>query len=260
MTADNGGTGNLEKKGDLTADRTKGVAEGSSVTRKGDLADGVMGLVVAPLLKKSISEFAVTLSFRGLAVTARAVLVLLGKQLKDVASVKFLKGLEGVEVGFVKEEQVVAAVAQGMRIGEVAVPMMRCLRWDPRVVHLVVKGVPTVSMEETRERVGKIMQEYGEVVDIGFQMWEGTTFRTGDVEVRLRVAGKEATGKGSDWPRVLKWEPFECKISRVKGSEEEEEDLLTMLWELEGAVEQRGKAWQAFEKATMMVEIDGKEI
>ena len=68
------------------------------------------------------------------------------------------------------------------------------------------------------------------------------------------------TGKGSDWPRVLKWEPFKCKISRVKGSEEEEEDLLTALWELEGAVEQRGKAWQAFEKATMMVEMNGKEI
>ena len=97
------------------------------------------------------------MSFQLLAVTARAVLVLLGKQLKDVASVKFLKGLEGVEVGFVKEEQVVAAVAQGMRIGEVAVPMMRCLHWDPRVVHLVVKGVPMVSMEETKERVGKMM-------------------------------------------------------------------------------------------------------
>ena len=40
--------------------------------------------------------------------------MLLGKQLKDVAFVKFLKGLEGVEVGFVKEEQVVAAVAQRM--------------------------------------------------------------------------------------------------------------------------------------------------
>ena len=48
--------------------------------------------------------------------------------------------------------------------------MMRCLCWDPRVVHLVVKGVPTVSMEETKERVEKVMQEYGEVVDIGFQI------------------------------------------------------------------------------------------
>ena len=55
VTADNSGTGNLEKKGDVTADRTKGVAGGSSVTRKEDLADGVTGLVVALLLKKSIS-------------------------------------------------------------------------------------------------------------------------------------------------------------------------------------------------------------
>ena len=76
----------------------------------------------------------------------------------------------------------------------------------------------------------------------------------------MRVVGKEATGKGGDWPRVLKWEPFECKVSRVKGSEEEEEDLLMALWELEGAVEQREKVWKAFEKATMMVEINGKMI
>ena len=47
----------------MAADQPKELGGGSLVTCKGDLADGVMGLVVAPLLKKSISEFAVTMSF-----------------------------------------------------------------------------------------------------------------------------------------------------------------------------------------------------
>ena len=114
MTADNRGTGNQEKKGDVTADRTKEAAGGSTVPRKGDLADGVTGLVVVPLLKKSISEFAIILSFRGLAVIAKIVLILLGKQLSNIVLVKFLKDLEGVKVGFVKKEHIVVAVAKGV--------------------------------------------------------------------------------------------------------------------------------------------------
>ena len=259
-TADGGVMANLEKNPDVTADGDKGGQGGSGLVHKGDLSDGVMGLVVVPLLKKSISEFAVMVSFWGLAVMAKMVLGLLGKQLVDVASVKFLKGLEGVEVGFVEEKHLEEALAKRISVGEVAVPMSRCLRWDPRVVHLVVKGVPTVSVEETRGRVGEVMKEYGDVVDIGFQMWEGTTFRTGDVEVRLRLAGREATGKAGDWPRALKWGPVECKVSRVRGTEEEEEDLLTALWELEGAVEQRAKAWETFEDATVVEEINGRKV
>ena len=61
--------------------------------------------------------------------------------------------------------------------------MVRCLHWDPRVVHLMVKAVPTVSVEETKNRVRKVIMEYGEVVDIGFQLWEETMFHTEDVEV-----------------------------------------------------------------------------
>ena len=260
VTADGGVTANLEKNPDVTADGIKGSQGRSGLVHKGDLSDGVMGLVVVPLLKKSISEFAVTVSFRGLAVTAKMVLGLLGEQLVDVASVKFLKGLEGVEIGFVEEKHLVEALAKGINVGEVAVPMMRCLHWDPRVVHLVVKGVPTVSVEETRSRVSEVMREYGDVVDIGFQMWEGTSFRTGDVEVRLRLAGREVTGKVGDWPRAMKWGPVECKVSKVRGTEEEEEDFLMALWELEGAVEQRAKAWEAFEDATVVEEINGRKV
>ncbi len=58
-----------------------------------------------------------------------------------------------------------------------------------------MRGVPTVTKEETRRRVEEVMVEYGDVVDSGFQMWEGTTIRTGNVDVRIRLAGKEATGK-----------------------------------------------------------------
>ena len=48
--------------------------------------------------------------------------------------------------------------------------MARCLHWDPRVMHLVVKGVLIVSMEETKNRVGRVLREYSKVVDIGFQI------------------------------------------------------------------------------------------
>ena len=46
--------------------------------------------------------------------TARVVLVLLGRQLSEVALMKFLKGLEEVEVGFVKKEYMLVAVAKGV--------------------------------------------------------------------------------------------------------------------------------------------------
>ena len=124
----------------------------------------------------------------------------------------------------------------------------------------MVKGVPTVSVEEKRGRVSEVMREYGDVVNIDFQMWEGTMFRTGDVEVRLRVAGREAMGKVSDWPRALRWDLIECKVLRVRGTEEEEEDLLMALWEMEGAVEQRAKAWETFEEVTVVEEIDGRKV
>src|ERR1700690_2883538 len=97
------------------------------MVHKGNLSDGVTGLVVVPLLKKSITEFAVTVSFRGLAVMAKMVLGLLGKQLVDVASVKFLKGLEGVEVGFVEEKYLVEALLRGITMGEVMVLILRYL-------------------------------------------------------------------------------------------------------------------------------------
>ena len=58
----------------------------------------------------------------------------------------------------------------------------------------------------------------------------------------------------------MKWGPVECKVSRVRGTEEVEEDLLTALWELEGAVEQRAKAWEAFEDATVVEEINGRKV
>ena len=117
-----------------------------------------------------------------------------------------------------------------------------------------------MSVEETRSRVSEVMKEYGDVVDIGFQTWEGMPFRTGDVEVRLRVAGKEVTGKVSDWLKVLKWSPVECNISRVRGTEEEEEDLLMALWEIEGVMEQRAKGWEAFEEMTVVEEFDGRKV
>src|ERR1700690_2146615 len=97
------------------------------MVHKGNLSDGVTGLVVVPLLKKSITKFAVTVSFWGLAVMVKMVLGLLGEQLVDVASVKFLKGLEGVEVGFVERNHLLEALMKGIKVGEMAVPMMRCL-------------------------------------------------------------------------------------------------------------------------------------
>ena len=70
--------------------------------------------------------------------TARMALGLLVKEMSEVASVKFLKGMEGVEIGFVEEEGLLKAMSKGLQIGEVMVPMSRCLRWDPRVVQLLV--------------------------------------------------------------------------------------------------------------------------
>ena len=61
-TADGKGTANLEKKGDVIVNG-EGSAPGAAGATNGDLANGVMGLAVAPLLKKSISEFAATLCF-----------------------------------------------------------------------------------------------------------------------------------------------------------------------------------------------------
>ena len=46
----------------------------------------------------------------------------------------------------------------------------------------------------------------------------------------------------------------------MRGTEEEEEDLLTALWELEGAVEQQAKAWETFEDATVVEEINGRKV
>jgi hypothetical protein len=168
----------------------------------------------------------------------------------EAASVKFLKGMEGVEVGFVEEVGLQKAMSRGLKVGEVMVPMSRCLRWDPRVVQLLVRNVPTAAEEETKERVAEVMGKYGEVVDIGFQLWEGTTFRTGDVDVRLWLAGKEATKQLRDWPKVLKWAPFECAVERIKGTEEEEEELLVALEELQGAVDRRAQEWQRFNELT----------
>ena len=94
---------------------------------RNNLSDSVMGLVVVPLLKKSILEFIVMVSFRGLAVIVKMVLGLLGKQLADVASVKFLKGLEGVEVGFVEKKYLVKALSKGITMGEMVVLISRYL-------------------------------------------------------------------------------------------------------------------------------------
>jgi hypothetical protein len=46
----------------------------------------------------------------------------------------------------------------------------------------------------------------------------------------------------------------------VKGSEEEEEDLLEALEELSGAVERRAKAWKLFEESTHLEIVEGKRI
>ena len=70
----------------------------------------------------------------------------------------------------------------------------------------------------------------------------------------------ENTGKARDWPVALKWGPVECKVSRVKGSEEEEEDLLEALEDLDGAVERRRKAWSAYEAQMVVEVIEGKRV
>jgi hypothetical protein len=217
-------------------------------------------LAVALLLKKSISEFAVTLCFRGLAVTARMVLGLLTKEMSEVASVKFLKGMEGVEIGFVEEEGLQKAMRKGLKVGEVMVPMSRCLRWDPRVVQLLVRNVPTASEEETKRRITEVMEKYGEVVDISFQLWEGTVFRTGDVDVRLQLAGKETTNQGSDWPRVVKWGPTPCTVERMRGTVEEEEDLLEALEGQQGAIDLRAQKWEKFLASTRVEVVNGKRM
>ena len=126
-TADGSVMANLEKNPDVTTDGGKGSQGGSGLVYGDDLSDGVMGLVVVLLLKKSISEFAVMVSFWGLAVMAKMVLGLLGKQLVDVASVKFLKGLEGVEVGFVEKKHLVEALSKRITVGKVVVLMSRYL-------------------------------------------------------------------------------------------------------------------------------------
>ena len=131
VTADGAVTGDLAKNPDVTV---VGGARLEGGTRPGDLADGVMGMVSAPLLKKSRSEFAVTMCFRGLAVTARMILGLVAQEAKGAASVKFLKGKEGVEVGFEEEDALLAAMEKWLMVGGVVVPMARCMRWDPRVV------------------------------------------------------------------------------------------------------------------------------
>ena len=89
-------------------------------------------------------------NFVSLGLTARMALLLVAQQVEKAKVMQFVASAEAVEVSFVEEEEMIAAITKGMLVKGIEIPLVRCPRWDPRAWRLVIEGVPTWSRQETK--------------------------------------------------------------------------------------------------------------
>ena len=123
--------GGTDRNGTGVAGVTGGLNGGRGKTT---LAIGTGELVVRPFFHKSVNTWAISANFLGLGMTAKEVLQMVSTKVVGAEFLKFIPSAEAVEIGFVEEEKMVSALANGMMVKGIKVGMAQCLQWDPRVI------------------------------------------------------------------------------------------------------------------------------
>ncbi len=122
------------------------------MTGEGDWKKKVEGMVKAEEFVRSRSNFAMVVDFRGLKMTQLGMIAAVAKGVPKAEGLKFV-GAELVEVAFLSDGDMVAAVEKGLKIGSVMIPVHRCLGLTEEVVVLEVLEMPIMDRKLTVDGV-----------------------------------------------------------------------------------------------------------
>jgi len=166
------------------------------VTGEGDWKKKVEGMVKVEEFVRSRSDFAMVVDFRGLKMTQLGMIAAVAKGVTKVEGLKFV-GAELVEVAFISEEDMLGAVEKGMQIGNVMLPVRRCLGMDEEVVVLEVLEMPIMDRKLTADSVKTALKPWGGVFQVKLLEWMGTSIRTGTAVAMVTLKAGQRMGK--DW-------------------------------------------------------------
>jgi hypothetical protein len=175
-------------------------------------------LIQKPIFHKSVSQFAMTMNFRGFGLTAAEVIRLVHTSVKGAEAVQFLPVTQAVEVAFLDETSLLSALSIGLEVKSSSVPVLRCFRKDPLAMPISVQGVPIFARQDTRAEIAMALSSYGEVVDLGFDHWEGTSLRNGVCGMLFKLDAPTASVTSS-FPTYITIRGVECPLVYKKDTE-----------------------------------------
>ena len=128
--------------------------------------------------------------------TQLGMIAAVAKGVMKAEGLKFV-GAELVEVAFVSKEDMLAAVEKGMKIGNVVIPVRRCLGMEEEIVVMEVLEIPIMDRKATIDGVKLALKPWGGVFQVKLLEWLGTSIRTGTAVAMVLLKAGQRMGK--DW-------------------------------------------------------------